>query len=1329
MQAGLLDDRAAIPGEIGSAPDKKRAHWKALRVFRSIVSALVVVAGLTVTPGRAIAQSGMGSIEGTVTDPTGAIVPGAAVRVVNNATGVAVAVKSNNVGFYQVNGLFAGTYSITVTLAGMKTYNTSLELLVSQTAVINPKLALGSESQQVTVNANSVQLTTNDSPSISSTLEYQRINQLPENGRVITTLLNNTTPGLIDAGSASGGAGGGYMNGMDTDALGYVIDGANANSNNAGGLLYPQSQLIDPDSIQEVHVEASNGGAQYSTPATVVLSTRSGTNHLHGTMFETARNNDFGVAKPRQAVADYKAPPLVRNEFGISAGGPVILPRIYHGRGKTFWFFAFERYSLAAQTPGLTTVPTYGTPGQTGPGAGMNNGDFSSLINGAGVLQKLYDPASTVSSDNCAATGGKNPYCRTPFPNNQLPLSEESPFAKVYYDIIPKPNVVGVTDPLIQQNLSFNAPTYDVVDQETARIDQAFNQKNHGFLRFSHVVSPVNISGGPDNLAADGIPVGAALGYKNLTNDNYSAAADYTHFFSPTFFAETNYTMQWFRNDKISGADPNTDYESMLGIPNNFGEPGFPAIKGLIEPLRSSQTNNQVNDQINVILEENLTKIIGRHQIFCGARFNHEREAALPNGIADSVTYGPEETGIYEPTSGKKFTTVPNTGTADADFFLGGAGSYVVNLEPPHVHYHLNELDAYVQDDFHINWKLTVNVGVRYEAHPALWTKDGLNNSFDLKNDAIVLDAPIQQFVAEGYTTNAIIANDENIGVKFETPQEAGFPANTLMYNYDANFLPRLGVAYIPFRTGTIFRGGFGQYMYQSALEDYAEHPERNNPFTAEYIQSYSEAAQAIDGLPNELLRYNDPVKFPVTGLNSSNVVNSNSTTAILPGFSLYSVSPYWRPVEVNQTNFTIEQPLPGRSALRVTYLYIHTSDLDIQDSYNHHPSDYQYEMAYGQIPPTGGLSVIGTPAQDTYSTTATGPYNQTTYGGNTFETKDGWANYNAIQVNYQRLYHRGIAYQISYVYGKSMHVGGDVGGTGTNGVVDPDANYPGVLGTIGQMSELPGSSIPYAGVAPPARPTGAPVWEDYRAMDRYQLYQLDGNIPKLDIKFNGILDLPFGRGKWLLSNSPRWLNEIVGGFQIAGLGSVVSQVFQPDSGNWGPIAPIHLYKHKIPVTDCRSGTCVPGYLWFNGYLSPLVIGSHCASAPACVSGVPSTYQPYQTPVNNDPSDPTYFDTNDVNVQLVGRSKPITEAYDAGPIAANYTSKTYLNGPINWNADLSLFKVFPIKGKMVLRLNFDAFNAFNHQGNPNPGTTDGIAKTLTSVNTARELQITARFTF
>jgi len=1274
----------------------------------------------------ASAQSGIGSIQGTVTDPTGALVPGAAIHVVNEGTHVALDTKSNDAGFFQVPGLFTGTYRVTVKSPGMKEYETSIELLVAQTGIINPKLEVGAETQHVIVNADTVQLTTNDSASIGSTLENQRINQLPENGRVLTTLLNATTPGLENGGT--------NMNGMNPASLDYVVDGANLTSNNAGGLLYPQTEMIDPDSIQEVHVQASNGGAQYATPATVIMSTRSGTRNLHGTMFETARNNAFGVAKPRQAVADYVAPQLIRNEFGISAGGPVILPHLYHGRNKTFWFFAYERYSDAQQTPGLTAVPTYGTPGMTGPGAGMNNGDFSTLVSKAGVLQTLYDPATTSNSSKCAATGAANPYCRTPFPNNQIPLSEESPFAKVYYDIIPKPNIAGVTNPLIQNNLSYNSPTYQVAIQETARIDHEFNENNRTFLRFSHSGSPVNIAGGPDNLAADGLPAGAALGFNNNLNNNYSTSLDYTHVFSPSFFAETIYSMQWFSSNKIPGADLNRDYESMLGLPNNFGESGFPAIKGIIEPLTSSQTNNQANDQINAILDENLTKTIGRHQLLFGGRFSHIREAVLPNGTADSITYGANEAAVYQPTSKANYTALANTGYADAGLFLGGAGSYVVNLQTLHTHVHLNELDAYIQDDFHVSKKLTLNLGLRYEARPAMWTKGGVANSFDLKNDAIVLSSPISQLIAEGYTTQAIITNDANIGVKFETAQDAGFPSgSSLMYNNDLNFLPRLGLAWTPFRRGTVIRGGFGQYMNASPLLDYATHFVQNNPFKAQYTQSYSAAAQAIDSLPNELLRYNDPVQFPVTGLNSANVVNTNVTNAILPGGTLWSSAPNFKPIEVNEFNVTVEQPLPGRSALRVTYLYSHSFNLDLQDSYNNPPTTYQYEMAHGQLPPTGGASVIGTPLQNTYATTATGPYDQTTWGANNWETKNGWSNYNALQVNYQRLYHHGLAYQISYVYGKSMKVGGDVvGGAGSNVSVDPYANYPGALGTLSQMSLLPASSTPYAGIAPPAPPAPssiAPLWQDYHAMDRFQLYQLDANIPKLDIKFNGIYDLPVGRGKWLLRNSPRWLDEIVGGFQISGLGSVVSQVFNPYSGNWGPTAPIQVLKHKVPVTDCRSGACVKGYLWFNGYLSPLVIGANCPNTPACVTGLPSSYQPYQTPINNNPSNTTYFSTNDVNVTLPGSTTPITSAYDAGPIGTNYTSRTYLNGPLNWVADLSLFKVFPIKNDMNLRLNFDAFNAFNHQGNTNPGTTDGIANSLASYNTSRELQITARFSF
>jgi hypothetical protein len=135
------------------------------------------------------AQSGVGSIQGTVTDATGAVMPAAAVHVVNAATGEVTDTKSNGVGFYQVPGLFTGSYRITFTVPNMKTYTTSIDLLVAQNAVISPVLTAGAVTQQVTVAGNTMQLTTTDNGAITSTLENARINQLPENGRILVTLL------------------------------------------------------------------------------------------------------------------------------------------------------------------------------------------------------------------------------------------------------------------------------------------------------------------------------------------------------------------------------------------------------------------------------------------------------------------------------------------------------------------------------------------------------------------------------------------------------------------------------------------------------------------------------------------------------------------------------------------------------------------------------------------------------------------------------------------------------------------------------------------------------------------------------------------------------------------------------------------------------------------------------------------------------------------------------------------------------------------------------------------------------------------------------------
>ena len=1304
---------------------------------RALFLAVVAIIAVTASSPDALGQSGAGSIQGVVKDPTGAVIQGAQVHVVNVATGVAFDTKSNGTGFYEVPQLFTGRYRMTITSQGMETYGTSIELLVAQNAIINPTMAAGAVTQTMEVNADTVQLTTNDSPAIESTLENARINQLPENGRDITTLINIATPGLEN---------GTTLNGGNPEALSFVVDGAPTQNNNQGGIPQSNVELIDPDSVQEVRVETSNSSAQYATPGTAVISTKSGTNKLHGSFFETARNNAFGVARTRQTVPG-PAPEYIRNEFGLSAGGPVFIPKIYDGRNKTFWFFAYERYSLAQNASSRIAVPTMA----------MRQGDFSGVTTAKGLPVTIFDPATTVAANGPCAyltqVNGKatsSTYCRTPFPKNMIPQSEESPLAKSVYSLLPQPTTND--NPYVKGNFIGTAPQLQITPKKTFRIDQTFNEANRIYLRYTQQANTINTTGGPQNVAFNGIAPGAALGYSNVPSSSFNASLGFTHVFSPTFFSETIVSQQWYGITHISGVNPNVNYESQLNLPNNFNQGGFPAITGILTPLTSSQTGNAHQVQRNFLLDENLSKTLGRHQIIFGGRLTNLFSSNQPIGTSDKINFGANAAALYDPTSKANYNPETNTGNADASLFLGSAGSYTVNLQAPRVTYHQWEGSLYAQDNFHLTSRLTLNLGLRYEAHPALQTDNGLMNSFDLKNDAVVLASTPAQLIAKGYTTQAIITNDQAIGIKFETPEDAGMPANTLLNSYNWNFLPRLGAAWTLNNSpgSPIIRGGYGIYLYDTPLEDFVNHPENNNPLTATYTQSYSTAAQAVDNLPNELLRYNTPVKFPVAGsVDSRTAVNSASTTAITPGppTAFWSDSPQWRPTRVQQVEASVEFPLPARSALRISYVGSKTTDLDVSLAYNNTPTPYQWEAQTGTIPPTGGAAVLGTPLQNTYSTVATNPYDNRTYGGNTYHTKDGWANDNSLQVNYQRLYHSGSAFQISYVWAKAMRAGGDVGGTNNGDTVYPDANYPGVIGTAGVVSVIPATNgamgvTPYAGAAPPPRPAGLAPWQAWHEMIKYQIYSLDNTLPTHHIKFNGIYDIPVGRGKRFMSNAPRWLNEIVGGFQLAGNGEVVSQSFKPEVDNFGPITQFKLYKKSRPVTDCSSGVCYKNYLWYNGYIQPqnnptdpnfngsilAGTGEACTQkAPqTCISGVPADYVSFQTSSHNNPLDPN-FNTDKVQIALLDGTTA-TQAYDAGPQAANYASKTFLPGPYNWVANVSVFKVFPIREGMNLRVNLDAFNVFNMPGENNPGT-DGIEGYLNSYQPARQLQVTARFSF
>lgn len=1291
-----------------------------IRVLRNRTVAVSVISalGLAIWCSSALAQSGAGSIQGIVTDPTGAVIPAAAVHVVNVATGVATDTKSNGVGFYQVPDLFSGSYRVTVTAPGMKTYTTSIELLVAQTAVINPVLSAGAVTQQVVVSADTIQLTTTDSSAISSTLENVRLDTIPNNGRLTIQYVQDTTPGVENQGKQA--------NGLQNEGMSYRIDGVTTIQLDFGSEAKPRVGAIDSDSIQEMAIQTSTG-AQYSEPTTAIVTTKSGTNSLHGTAFETARNNSLGIAKARSDPSNLVAPHYVENEFGASAGGPIILPHLYHGKNKSFWFFAYERYSLAQAKSAEYAVPS----------TAMRLGDFSGAVNSSGILQTIYDPSTTQSSSNCAATGAANTYCRTAFPNNKI-LSGESPTAKILYDLMPQPT--STANPLVTTNLTQTSPWYQFVPQETFRLDHEFNEKNRAYMRYSDVNSPVqNTSSTAISVAADGIPSGAAEGYVNIPLQAFYTGVGYTHIFSPAFFAETILTQQWVNISHLNGVAPTVNYESELGLPNNFGEPGFPKTTGLIDNLVSSQTST-FDCQIISDLVENLTKTVGRHELHFGGRFDHARVADQPAGTADTLAFAVQPTAVYNPTTGANYTALTNTGNADASFYLGSASGYTVSLSPIHSHYHTNEFDTYIQDDYHMSKALVINLGLRYEALPAAWTKDGLMNSFDFKNDAMVLAVPPSQLIAEGYTTQAIITNDENIGVKFETPDEAGMPANTLRRNYNLNFLPRVGFAYQPFggKYGTVIRGGYGRFIFPATLANFLTAPQLNNPYVGSYSQSYTSAAQAIDGLPNELLRYNTPAVFGVMGTNTANVVNTNTTNSILPGIAITATSPDYAPYFATETSFTIEQPLKGNSALRASWIWTHGTNLDYRLNFNNAPTGLQWEMATGTLPPTGGASVIGTPQQNTYAATATLPYDQTTWGsGSTLQMKSGWSNYNALQVNYQRIFHRGIAYQVYYVFAKTLRAGGDSvsGPQGVQVTEDPYANYPGAESAVATMTSPYGTIGPVS--SPPPPPASVPHWASYHALNKFEMYGPDPTIPYHHIQFNGVVDLPFGRNQRFFGNVNRFVDELIGGYQIVGNGSVASQAFAAPTSYYGPVAPLQVYKHKFPIMDCSSGTCYKEYLWFNGYLSPSVtqgaIGSTCTTN--CITGLPADYVPNEAPIDNTPGT-KYFGDNEVQITApnINSGKATDIAYDAGPIKANAYGHTFINGPFNFEADASIFKVFPIKESVSLRIDMDAFNVFNVQGYNNPGA-NGVEKVqpgvgqATSYNSPRQIAITARLTF
>ena len=348
------------------------------------------------------AQTGVGQIQGTISDASGAVVPNASVLLENIQTDSPFRTVTNEAGLYVFPSLTPGDYRLTITVPGMQKWEGKATLVAGQRAVMSVSSKLPGPPNRLPSRRCHAIAVHSSSPTVATVVERARIEQLPLNGRSIQTLLTIAVPGLEGSTSQP------KVYGLRDSAMDVSQDGVTLQDRNTGG------DSVTPAGTRHGRgIPRRNGGIQRPADAPSQRHddhSRVVTNEVHGSIFETGRNSGFGVARQRQDTFT-KAPHLVRNEFGASLGGPVYLPKIYNGKNRTFVFASWEELR---QRQASTTTSAVWTDA-------MRRGDFSGLVDSQNRVVTLYDPWSVGPGPN---------YIKTPFTGNQLPLFRESPLAK-----------------------------------------------------------------------------------------------------------------------------------------------------------------------------------------------------------------------------------------------------------------------------------------------------------------------------------------------------------------------------------------------------------------------------------------------------------------------------------------------------------------------------------------------------------------------------------------------------------------------------------------------------------------------------------------------------------------------------------------------------------------------------------------------------------------------------------------------------------------------------------------------------------------------------------
>lgn len=946
----------------------------------------IALAAVLIVAQPLFAQTSTGSISGNVLDPQGHSIAGATVHLTNTATGEVQTRQSSSAGSYTIQSLTPGKYSLLVQAPGYKSQLIdNVTVSIGTTMAQNVPLQLGSTTTSVTVTASTAGLQTQSSD-IGTSVDPVLVNQLPisvgsGNMRSIMDFIF-LVPGVVGGENINKIAGG-----QATGSL-VEVDGGSINTV-TGGNFDSAGYTPSVDAVREFTILQSGYPAQYgrSTGGIINFGTLSGTNQYHGSVYDIYHNtalnanswfnNLEAAAHPANAHL-YKRAVDMKNEYGLTFGGPVSIPHVYNGRNRTFGFFSWEQYRQTLGSVAISTVPTVAN----------RNGDFSATLtdtvvgtnpcNGQPIYQgEIFDPATTTRVGSV--------YCRTPF-NYQGQLNRIDParFSSVAQKVLtymPLPQNNSLTRNFVYPN---SHPI--LLTAETIRIDHNFGSSDKIFGSYNPREGDQRNSG--VIIPGPGTPP-VAINQPTFLHD---AHIGYDHTFSPTTFNHVVLSLFRFTNFPTSIASTNgVDYSKLLGLGNNLGGTLFPTFNWGENYISMGNWLQYKDYQNHVELADNLLHTFGKHTLNIGADLQFQ-EFTRNFQLFQAGNYNFSR---HETAATSNITTL--SGNGFASFMLGQVGSANASVAAV-VPQRRNEYVAvYVQDDYQPLPNLTLNLGLRYSVDtPYSEAHNNVNNW-----DPTLLDTNL------GIPGGLVFAGSG--------PGRSGL-SSRLADTYYKDIAPRVGFAWSPNIWGgrSVLRGNYG-IMYGPTPMNFAINGEpgfSNNPnFTDSLTPGGFTAPFTLDsGFP----------AFPHgVNLNPFQLDNTGSSP-------FYTARSYGRPAMVQNYGLDLQTQLGHDLLMSVAYVGNTSSHLSSNlVCLNCLPQKYyslgsQLSQTFSATQPV--LSGYKIPYTGFTGSLAQGlqPFPQ--IGGITTANENiGQSSYNALYAKLQRRFSNGLSLLASYTWSKTL--------------------------------------------------------------------------------------------------------------------------------------------------------------------------------------------------------------------------------------------------------------------------------------------------------------------